>query len=247
MVANFQAGGAAINQLCKANGVRLGVTALDLDHPTADFTVAPAMSEAEVCEAFATGLRCAMEGGGDLLCLGEMGIANTTSAAALCLALFGGTARGWTGPGTGVQGSALDRKVEVVAAGVARHKAAKEDPLELLRRLGGRELAAIAGAVAGARLSRRPVVLDGFICTAAAAALEAARPGALDHCVLAHASAEPGHRLLFEHLKLEPLLSLGLRLGEGSGAATAVSILRSAAACHAGMATFADAGVSEGG
>ncbi|MGC2854576.1 nicotinate-nucleotide--dimethylbenzimidazole phosphoribosyltransferase [Novispirillum sp. DQ9] len=244
MVANFEAGGAAVNQLCRANGVALGVTALDLDRPTADFTQGPAMTEAEVVAALNAGLRAATEGAADLLCLGEMGIANTTSAAALCLALFGGTARGWTGPGTGVHGAALDRKTEVIAAGVQRHADALGKPLELLRRLGGRELAAIAGAVAGARLARRPVVLDGFICTAAAAVLEAHTPGALDHCVLAHASAEPGHRMLFEHLGLRPLLDLGLRLGEGSGAVTAVPLLRAAATCHAGMATFADAGVS---
>lgn len=244
MVANFEAGGAAVNQLCRAGGVSLSVTALDLDRPTADFTQGAAMSEAEVVTALNTGLRTAMEGNADLVCLGEMGIANTTSAAALCLALFGGTARGWTGPGTGVHGAALDRKTEVIAAGVQRHAHALGSPLELLRCLGGRELAAIAGAVVGARLARRPVVLDGFICTAAAAVLEVHTTGALDHCVLAHASAEPGHRTLYEHLGLRPLLDLGLRLGEGSGAVTAVPLLRAAAACHAGMATFADAGVS---
>lgn len=243
MVANFEHGGAAVNQLCKAGGVTLSVTALDLDRPTADFTEGPAMTEAEVVEALNAGLLAASEGG-DLLCLGEMGIANTTSAAAICHALFGGTATGWTGPGTGVRGDALSAKARVVADAVALHRKATVEPLEILRRLGGRELAAIAGAVVGARLNRVPVVLDGFICTAAAAVLEAARPGALDHCVVAHASQEPGHRLLYEQLAKVPLLDLGLRLGEASGAVTAVPILRAAAACHAGMATFAEAGVS---
>jgi len=242
MVANFAAGGAAINQLCRANGIALSVVPLALDRPTADFTEAPAMTEAEVVAALNAGLKAAQ--GGDLLCLGEMGIANTTSAAAICLALFGGTATGWTGPGSGLDADGLSRKATVVAAGVEAHRAALGDPLEVLRRLGGRELAAMAGAVAGARLNRIPVVLDGFICTAAAAVLEAACPGALDHCVVAHASEEPGHRLLYEQLGKAPLLHLGLRLGEASGAATAVPLIRAAAACHSGMATFAEAGVS---
>lgn len=250
MVANFQANGAAINQLCRANGIVLSVVALDLDHPTADFTQAPAMDEAAFVAAFGAGLRAAAkaaDAGGDVLCLGEMGIGNTTAAAALCHALFGGTASGWTGPGTGVEGEALSNKARVVAQGVALHKPAASDALDLLRRLGGRELAAIAGAVVGARLNRMVVVLDGFICTASAAPLEALVPGALDHCVVAHKSQEPGHALLFAHLKKEPLLDLGLRLGEASGAATAVPILRAAAACHAGMATFGQAGVAEKG
>lgn len=244
MVANFEHGGAAVNQLCRANGVALSVTALDLDTPTADFTQGPAMSEAEVVAALNTGLAEGAKGG-DVLCLGEMGIANSTSAAALCLALYGGSADEWTGPGTGVAGTALARKAEVVAAGVSQHRAAAGQPLELLRRLGGRELAAIAGAVVGARLARTPVLLDGFICTAAAAILEAARPGALDHCLIAHASQEPGHRRLADKLGKKPLLDLSLRLGEASGAVTAVPILRAAAACHSGMATFAEAGVSD--
>lgn len=243
MVLNFEHGGAAINQLCKAGNISLSVVSLSLDTPTADFTQSPAMTEAEVVNALNAGLAAAAEGG-DVLCLGEMGIANTTSAAAICLALFGGTATGWTGPGTGVHGPALTRKAQVVADGVTKHRPVLRDPLEVLRCLGGRELAAIAGAVVGARLNRCAVVLDGFICTAAAAVLEAAKPGALDHCIVAHGSAEPGHRLLTDQLKKEPLLHLDLRLGEASGAATAVPVLRAAAACHAGMATFAEAGVS---
>lgn len=244
MVANFEADGAAINQLCKANGIALSVSALDLDHPTADFTEGPAMSEDEVVAALNTGLAAGAKPA-DLLCLGEMGIANTTAAAALCHALFGGTATGWTGPGTGVDGDTLTIKTRVVSEAVTRHTAETRDPLDLLRRLGGRELAAIAGAVIGARLTRVPVLLDGFICTAAAAALEAARPGALDHCQVAHRSQEPGHALLYGQLGKQPLLDLGLRLGEGSGAATAVPLLRAAAVCHSGMATFSEAGVTD--
>ncbi|SOD95107.1 nicotinate-nucleotide--dimethylbenzimidazole phosphoribosyltransferase [Caenispirillum bisanense] len=245
MVENFRHGGAAVNQLCRTVGAELTVTALALDRPTADFTQAPALTEDDLVAALNAGLAAA-EAGLDALCLGEMGIANTTSAAAIGLALYGGAAAEWTGPGTGVAGSALARKAEVVAQGVALHGADRPDGVEVLRRLGGRELAAIAGAVAGARLARVPVVLDGYICTAAAACLEATVPGALDHCVVAHASAEPGHRRMVERLGKQALLDLGLRLGEGSGAVLAVSVLKAAAACHAGMATFAEAGVAAG-
>jgi nicotinate-nucleotide--dimethylbenzimidazole phosphoribosyltransferase len=185
----------------------------------------------------------AVEPGIDVLALGEMGIANTTSAAALCLALFGGTAEEWTGPGTGVAGLALDRKREVVAAAAGRHRGAG-DPFEMLRRLGGYELAAIAGAVLAARMGRVPVVLDGFAATAAAAVLFAVDPRALDHCIVAHVSAEPGHRLLLDRIGKRALFDLGMRLGEASGATLAIAVLKAAVACHTGMATFADAGVS---
>src|SRR5438477_4405797 len=173
-----------------------------------------------------------------------MGIANTTIAAALCLALFGGDAAGWTGPGTGVVGAALEKKREVVAAAVARHRPEAGDPFETLRQLGGLEFAAMAGAILAARMGRVPVVLDGFSAGAAAAVLYAADPRALDHCVAGHVSAEPGHRLLLERVGQRPLLDLGMRLGAASGAPLALSILRASAACHAGMATFADARVS---
>lgn len=241
MVANFERGGAAINQLCRSFGTELAVIPLALERPTADFTRDPAMSEAECVEAFAAGM--AAVGQCDLLCVGEMGIANTTAAAAIACALYGGEPAAWTGKGTGVAGSALARKIEVVAAGVARHGGG--DPLEVLRRLGGRELAAMAGAVFGARFARIPVLLDGYVTTAAAAVLEALQPGALDHCLVAHASAEPGHRKLVERIGKAPLLDLGLRLGEASGAALAVGIVQAAVACHTGMATFGEAGVSD--
>lgn len=250
MVENFRRGGAAVNQLCRTFGVELTVTPLDLDTPTADFTAAPALTEADLVAALNAGLEAATSTASgqplDALCLGEMGIANTTSAAAIALALHGGGATDWTGPGTGVAGSALETKIAVVADGVARHTADAPDGLEVLRRLGGRELAAMAGAVIGARMARVPVVLDGFICTAAAACLEATVAGALDHCVVAHASAEPGHRRLVAALGKRALLDLDLRLGEGSGAVLAVGLLRAAVACHTGMATFAEAGVAPG-
>ena len=241
MVANFEAGGAAINQLCRTFGTELAVVPLDLDCPTADFTVAPAMSEAECVAAFAVGMFAVGEA--DLLCIGEMGIANTTAAAAVAAGLFGGTGADWTGAGTGVTGEAMRRKVAAVDAGLALHLPA--EPLEVLRCLGGRELAAMAGAAFGARFAGVPVLLDGFVCTAAAAVLEALQPGALDHCLAAHASAEAGHRRLLERLGKVPLLDLGMRLGEASGAALAVGLIKAAVACHTGMATFREAGVSD--
>ncbi|AXI55530.1 Nicotinate-nucleotide--dimethylbenzimidazole phosphoribosyltransferase (plasmid) [Pseudoseohaeicola sp. NH-UV-7] len=244
MVLNFQHGGAAINQLSKAFGARMDVHALSLDRPTQDFTTAPAMSEAECVAALLAGWD-AVDPAADLLVTGEMGIGNTTSAAAICLALFGGSAPDWTGTGTGVEGAALDLKCRVVAAGVEKHRDAK-DGLAVLQCLGGRELAAMAGAIARARQLRIPVILDGFICTAAAACLHGVHDTVLDHAVAGHLSAEGAHGKLLEKLGKTPLLSLGLRLGEGSGAALAIAVLQGAVACHSGMATFAEAGVSEG-
>ena len=243
MVRNFIAGGAAVNQLCRVVDADLRVYEMNLDAPTADFVEGPAMSEAECARAVAYGMM-AVEPGVDVLALGEMGIANTTSAAALCVALFGGGAGEWTGPGTGVVGAALDRKRDIVGAAVERHREASGDPLELLRRLGGYELAAIAGAVLAARMGRVPVVLDGFTATAAAAVLFALDPRALDHCIVAHVSAEPGHRLLLDHIGQRALFDLDMRLGEGSGATLGIGVLKAAVACHNGMASFADAGVS---
>ncbi len=245
MVDNFVHGGAAVNQLCGACGVGLSVDELTLDTPTADFTRTAAMDAAECVTAFSFGLR-ALERDIDLLCVGEMGIANTTSAAAVASGLFDRHAADWTGPGTGVEGSALAHKVSVVEEGLARHRGHLGDPLEVLRRLGGRELAAMAGAVLAARLARVPVLLDGFVATAAAGVLYALAPDALDHCRVAHASAEPAHRRLVEAVDQEPLLDLGMRLGEASGAVLAVPLVRAAAACHAGMATFDEAGVDGG-
>jgi nicotinate-nucleotide--dimethylbenzimidazole phosphoribosyltransferase len=242
MVLNFEAGGAAINQLSRAFGARLSVHPLDLDRPTRDFTEGPAMTGDELVAALAAGWQ-AVDRGADLLVTGEMGIGNTTSAAALAAALFGGAPDDWTGRGTGVDDAGLARKRAVVAAGLARHREAT-DPLELLRRLGGREIAAMSGAIAAARAHRIPVILDGFICCSAAAVLHRLQPGALDHAVAGHLSAEGGHALLLGRLGKRPLLDLGLRLGEGSGATLAIGVLQGALACHSGMATFAEAGVS---
>lgn len=243
MVANFQAGGAAINQLAKLAGARMDVHALDLERPTADFTREPAMSDADCAAALKTGWD-AVDPQADLLVVGEMGIANTTAAAALAHALFGGAAHDWTGRGTGIDDVTLEAKTRVVADGVKRHFGG--DGLDLLARLGGREIAAMAGAIAAARFHRIPVILDGFICCAAAACLQAVNAKALDHCMAGHQSAEGAHAALLDRLRLTPLLSLNLRLGEGSGAALAIQVVKAAIACHSGMATFAEAGVSEG-
>ena len=245
MVANFEAGGAAINQLCKLAGAQMTVHSLSLDLPTADFTQGPAMSEAEFLAAFGEGWS-AVDAKADLLVTGEMGIGNTTAAAAVAHALFGGEAADWTGRGTGVDDAGLALKARVVAQGLAANPQASTDPLEALRCLGGRELAAMAGAIAHARVLQIPVILDGFICSVSAAVLEVAVEGALDHAVAGHVSAEAAHAAVLQRLDKTPLLSLGMRLGEGSGAALAIQILKGAIACHSGMSTFAEAGVSEG-
>jgi nicotinate-nucleotide--dimethylbenzimidazole phosphoribosyltransferase len=241
MVINFQNGGAAINQLCRAFGLDLSVDDNELDRPTDDFTQGPAMSDEDCLAAFGIGFE-AVEEGSDLVILGEMGIGNTTSAAALCLSLFGGEAEDWTGRGTGVGDEQLKRKIEVVRKGVRANPT--DDPLQKLAALGGRELAAIVGAITSARLKRIPVILDGYVCCAAGAVLHAVRKDALDHCLVGHVSAEPGHRLLLEKLEKRPLLDLDMRLGEASGAAAAIGLVKAAVACHVGMATFGEAGVA---
>jgi nicotinate-nucleotide--dimethylbenzimidazole phosphoribosyltransferase len=243
MVQNFIAGGAAVNQLCRVFDAGLKVYEMNLDRPTGDIAAEPAMSEEECAKAMAYGMM-AVEPGIDALALGEMGIGNTTAAAALCAGLFGGAAELWTGPGTGVAGAALEAKRAVVAEAVARHRPAAADPFDMLRRLGGLEFAAIAGAVMAARLGRVPVLLDGFASTAAAAVLFAADRRALDHCVVAHRSVEPGHLRLIEQIGQRPLFDLGMRLGEASGSTLGFGVLKAAVACHTGMATFAEAGVS---
>ncbi len=243
MLKNFIDGGAAVNQLCEIADSDLRVYEMALEAPTRDFSEAPAMDEDDCARAIAYGMT-AVEDGVDVLALGEMGIANTTSAAAVCCALFGGTAGDWVGRGTGIDDKRLAHKTAVVEAAVAKHRAGMDDPLQVLRHLGGFELAAILGAVLAARRARTPVILDGYTCTAAAAVLFAMDGHALDHCVVAHVSAEPGHRRLLERLGKRALFDFDMRLGEASGAALAIPLLKAACACHAGMATFADAGIS---
>lgn len=245
MVINFEHGGAAVNQLAKLAGARMDVQAIELQRPTADFTQAPAMNDADLLAALQAGWD-SVDPVSDLLVVGEMGIGNTTSAAALCRALFGGEAADWTGRGTGVDDAGLANKTRVVSQGVTLHQDAIKDGIDALGCLGGREIAAMAGAISAARMLRIPVILDGFICCAAAACLAQSADGALDHCIAGHQSAENAHAALLGKLGKEPVLSLGLRLGEGSGAALAIQILKGAIACHSGMATFAEAGVTDG-
>ena len=247
MVANFETGGAAINQLARVAGASMSVVALDLDRPTGDFTKSVAMDEADLVAALRAGWE-AVDPGADLFVAGEMGIGNTTVAAALAAALYGGDGPAWVGRGTGVDQGGLARKAGVVDAGLAHHArtVAAGDPLAILGALGGREVAAMTGAYARARSLRIPVILDGFISCAAAAVLARAVPGGLDHAVAGHVSAEAAHERLLQELGLEPILRLGLRLGEGSGAAVAIPVLRAAVACLSGMASFGEAGVADG-
>ena len=244
MVDNFASGGAAINQLAATAGANLSVTSLHIDKPTADFTQAPALDEADFLESVVAGMG-AVAPDADLITVGEMGIGNTTSAAAIAAALFGGTGDSWVGRGTGVDDEGLKRKAETVDAALAFHGEILQDPMDALRLVGGRELAAIFGATLAARLQGVPVILDGFVATAAAAPLARLHPEGLAHTLAGHVSAEAQHPRLLKLLDLDPLLDLGMRLGEGSGACLAVNILRSALACHNGMASFSEAGVSE--
>ena len=242
MVENFAAGGAAINQLCRAFDIGLKVFELALDLPTPDIVATDAFQESECAATIAYGME-AIDGGIDLLCLGEMGIANTTVAAAIYHALYGGEAADWVGRGTGVDDAGLGRKADAVAAAVGR-LSGERDPLEILRRVGGREIAAMCGAIVAARMERVPVIVDGFVTTAAASVVHAMDPKAVDHCLFAHCSAEAAHARVLERLGKEPLLDLGMRLGEGTGAALAAVMVRAAAELHNGMATFEQAGVS---
>ncbi|MGI9510827.1 MAG: nicotinate-nucleotide--dimethylbenzimidazole phosphoribosyltransferase [Geminicoccaceae bacterium] len=244
MVANFHGGGAAINQLCESVGSDLDVHALDLDCATADFSETAAMSD-EIClDAINRGLD-AVDPHADIVVLGEMGIGNTTSAAAICCGLHGGDPSLWVGRGTGVDDATLALKASLIRSAIALHQEQLHNPVSALRLLGGRELAAIFGATLSARYNHIPVILDGFVSAAAVAPLAALRPDALDHCIIGHKSAEAGHRLLLQKIDKTPLLDLEMRLGEASGAALALGIVKSAVAVHNGMATFTEAGVSE--
>ena len=245
MVSNFESGGAAINQLARTVRADLHVHAIRLDAPTGDIAEGPAMNEAEAVEALACGWRSvAMES--DLLAVGEMGIGNTTAASAIALALFGGSSSEWTGAGTGVSGAKLKSKSRVVSLAVEANRHSRSNPLEVLRCLGGREIAAMVGAIARARLVGIPVILDGFVCTAAASVLHSIDSAMLDHAVAGHLSAESSHGKLLEKIGKTPLLDLKMRLGEASGAALAIGLLRCAVEMHRGMSTFDEAGVSSG-
>jgi nicotinate-nucleotide--dimethylbenzimidazole phosphoribosyltransferase len=242
MVANFAAGGAAINQICAT--FDLGLKVIDLERTTRDFTSAAAMSEAEATVAFARGME-SVEGGADLVAVGEMGIGNTTSAAAIYTALYGGKAGFWAGRGTGIDDSGLTRKIAAIEAAITQHRDQLDDPLEVLRRLGGYEIAAMVGAIVAARAKRVPVLVDGYVACAAAAVLHAHDKNAIAHCVAGHVAAEGAHPEVLHRLGKRPLIDLGMRLGEASGAALAAGLVKAALACHRDMATFAEARVEK--
>jgi nicotinate-nucleotide--dimethylbenzimidazole phosphoribosyltransferase len=243
MVANFEAGGAAINQLCNMSDIALDIIPVDIDSPTKDITCSPAMNEAECLDAIDIGFN-AVDDSSDIILLGEMGIGNTSIAAALCLANFGGNAAEWVGAGTGISNQTLKHKINLVQQAANLHRDNIADSFDLLRFLGGRELAAIAGAVLKARTIGVPIILDGFIATSAASTLIKSNQSALSHCIISHLSAEHGHKRLCDILNMQPLLDLNMRLGEASGAATAFPIIKAALAIYNGMASFEDAGVS---
>ena len=229
------AGGAAINQICLAHDLGLKVFDLALHLPTEDITKDAALDERGCAATMAFGME-AIAGGTDLLVLGDLGVGNSTVAAAVLCLLFGGKGADWVGPGSGADAAMIARKAEAVDAAAALHGGHARDPLEVLRRVGGREFAAMAGAIIAARAEKIPVILDGFAATAAAAVLHAVNPSALDHCLLAHLSTEPGHGRAIARLGLEPLLDLRLAHGEGAGAALAAGLVRAAALLSSGMA-----------
>jgi len=243
MVANFTNGGAAISQICGLHGLNLRVFELALDLPTGDITVEAAMDDRTCAATIAYGME-AVAGQPDLLAIGEMGIGNTTVAAAIYAALYGDNGATWVGRGTGVDDQGLGRKAAAVDAALAHHYDELVDPLSILARLGGREIAAMLGAIISTRQQKIPVIVDGFVATAAAAVAHAVNPRAIDHCLFAHVSAEAAHARALARMGVEPLLSLGMRLGEGSGAALAAVLVKTALHLHTHMATFAEAAVS---
>lgn len=263
MVKNFARGGAAICVLAKQLNAKLevvnlgtafetgdlpGVLQRNIGKGTANFTKQPAMTAAQLADAMQAGQESAAHAeklGTQLYIGGEMGIANTTSAAALACALLKHAPQQLAGPGTGLDASGVQHKAAVIARALELHAADLNDPLEILRRLGGFEIAALTGAYISCAQHGITVLVDGYITTAAALLAVRIQPAVADWLVYAHRSAEPGHILMLNALKAETMLELGMRLGEGSGAGVAVPLLRLACALHNDMATFAEAGVSE--
>ncbi|WP_375636070.1 MULTISPECIES: nicotinate-nucleotide--dimethylbenzimidazole phosphoribosyltransferase [unclassified Bartonella] len=237
MVQNFASGGAAINQICIAYDLGLKIFDLALEYPTMNITKDAAMDERSAAATMAFGME-SIAGGTDLLCIGEMGIGNTTIASALCLALFGGEVEEWTENGKESEGDFYQRKIAAVNTAISLHKDYFNDPFEIMRRLGGREIAAMVGAILAARIEKIPVILDGFVATAAAAVLYKMHPKALDHTLVGHVSSEAAHRKLLKKIGKEPLLDLGMRLGEGTGAAMAAGIVKAAVLTHAQTVVF---------
>ena len=243
MVANFTNGGAAISQICALHEINLRVFELALELPTGDITLEPALDDKMCAATIAYGME-AIAGKPDLICIGEMGIGNTTVAAAIYAALYGGTGADWVGRGTGVDDAGLARKAAAVDRALAFHGDELNHPLAILARVGGREIAAMLGALLAARHQKIPVIIDGFVATSAAAIAHAINPAAIDHCIFAHVSAEGGHARALAAMDQKGLLDLGMRLGEGSGAALAAVLAKTALHLHYNMATFESAAVS---
>jgi nicotinate-nucleotide--dimethylbenzimidazole phosphoribosyltransferase len=259
MVLNFLRGGAAINVLARQMNARVlvidaGVTSEIPPHPdlvsarigrgTADFTCGPAMTDEQAAQSIDLGLRIAREQiakGVNLLAVGEMGIANTTSASAIIAAITGQSAEAVTGHGTGIDDQGLTRKIAVIEQALMLHAPASQ---QTLARLGGFEIGCMAGLMLGAASARVPVLIDGLISTAAAMIATQFAPRVVDYLIASHAGAEPGHRIALEYLGLDPLLSLNLRLGEGTGAVLAMPLVEAAMRTLQEMATFDAAGVS---
>lgn len=235
MIEHAAAGGAMVNQLCAASDLGLKIFDLALHLPVGDITTDAALDERGCAATMAFGME-AVAGGIDLLCVGAVGVGGTTAAAAIMTALFGGSGADWVGPGAGARQEMIERKARIVDQAVAFHGSHLKDPLEALRRLGGREFAAIAGAILAARVEKVPVILDGYVSLAAAAVLQALHPAALDHCLLGHVSTEPGMAPAAERMGSRPLLDLSLGDGEGAGAALAAGIVKNAVLVHSGMA-----------
>lgn len=243
MVANFETGGAACNAFTRELGVALDVVPLELDRPTRDFCEEPALDETELLGALNAGADV-VSADDDVLVLGEMGIGNTTVAAALAARSFGGAGQDWVGPGTGLDGAGVAHKAAVVDRALAHHAGEPVDAVTTLRLVGGRETAAIVGAIVAARHARVPVLLDGYVVCSAVAPVFQEKQDIVAHCIAGHVSAEPAHIKLLDKMGLAPLLDLGMRLGEGTGGVLAVALLRAACAAHNGMATFEEAQVA---
>jgi nicotinate-nucleotide--dimethylbenzimidazole phosphoribosyltransferase len=245
MLDALEKGAATAAAMTKSLGMTLDVVDVGVARPTGDLRFEPAMDEERFDEAVRAGVDAvARAAAADLLVFGEMGIGNTTAAAAVAATLYDEPAAEWCGRGTGLDDDGVARKIDAVEACRARVRAVTSDPVEILRHAGGAELAAIAGAVAEARRRSIPVLLDGYVVSAAIAPLAVARPGALDHVLAGHRSAEPGHRRLLERLGLVPLIELDLRLGEGSGALVAVPLVKLAAVAVVDVATFQEWGLA---
>ncbi|MCZ2328298.1 nicotinate-nucleotide--dimethylbenzimidazole phosphoribosyltransferase [Bartonella sp. F02] len=231
MVKNFTTGCAAINQICSVYDLGLKIFDLALEYPTMNITKDAAMDERSTAATMAFGME-SIAGGTDLLCVGEMGIGNRIIASALCLALFGGNVEEWIESGTDSSKELYERKIIAVKEAIALHQDYLNDPFEIMRRLGGREIAAMVGAILAARMEKIPVILDGFVATTAAAILYKMHPKALDHAIVGHVSAEPAHYKLLEKINKKPLLDFGMKIGEGTGAAIAAGIVKAAVLTH---------------